>query len=68
MTDQNSNTDVSGVTYNAANQLTGITYFGSPETRTYNSLGQMTQLYVNSGLYYNYNYPPEQQRQDQFNL
>jgi RHS repeat-associated protein len=57
MTDQNSNTDVSGVTYNAANQLTGITYFGSPETRTYNSLGQMTQLYVNSGLYYNYNYP-----------
>ncbi len=57
MTDQNSNTDVSGVTYNAANQLTGITYFGSPETRSYNSLGQMTQLYVNSGLYYNYNYP-----------
>ncbi len=57
MTDQNNNTDVSNVTYNAANQLTGITYFGSPETRTYNSLGQMTQLYVNSGLYYNYNYP-----------
>ncbi len=57
MTDQNNNTNVSNVTYNAANQLTGITYFGSPETRTYNSLGQMTQLYVNSGLYYNYNYP-----------
>ncbi len=57
MTDQNSNTDVSGVTYNAANQLTGITYFGSPETRTYNSLGQMTQLWASSSVYYNYNYP-----------
>jgi hypothetical protein len=29
MTDQNSNTDVSSVTYNPANQLLGITYFGS---------------------------------------
>jgi hypothetical protein len=57
MTDQNNNTDVSNVTYNAANQLTGVSYFGSGETRQYNSLGQMTQLSASSALYYNYNYP-----------
>jgi hypothetical protein len=42
MTDQNSNTDVSNVTYNPANQLLSINYFGSTETRTYNSLNQLT--------------------------
>jgi RHS repeat-associated protein len=56
MTDQNNNTDVSGVTYNPANQLTGISYFGMGETRSYNSLGQMTQLAAGS-TYYNYTYP-----------
>jgi RHS repeat-associated protein len=44
MTDQNSNTDVSSVTYNPANQLLGINYFGSTETRTYNSLNQLTAV------------------------
>jgi YD repeat-containing protein len=44
MTDQNSNTDVSNVTYNPANQLLSINYFGSSETRTYNSLNQLTNV------------------------
>ncbi len=44
MTDQNSNTDVSNVTYNPANQLLSINYFGSSETRTYNSLNQLTAV------------------------
>ncbi len=52
MTDSNHNTIVSGVTYNAANQmLTGV------DTRTYNVLGQLTS--ISSGSYENltYNYP-----------
>jgi RHS repeat-associated protein len=44
MTDQNSNTDVSNVTYNPANQLLSINYFGSTESRTYNSLNQLTNV------------------------
>jgi RHS repeat-associated protein len=59
LTDQNNNTDVSGVSYNAANQLLGITYFGAAETRQYNSLLQLTQLSVtgSASLSYTYNYP-----------
>ena len=38
MTDQNSNTDVSGVAYNPANQLTSITYFGIAESRSYTTV------------------------------
>src|SRR5579862_5918298 len=59
LTDQNNNTDVSSVTYNAANQLLGITYFGSTESRTYNSLLQLTNL-NNTGTgaaTRTYNYP-----------
>lgn len=44
MTDQNNNTDVSGVSYNPANQLTAITYFGTQESRSYNSLNQLTNI------------------------
>ena len=41
---ENNNTVVSNVSYNPANQLLGITYFGATETRGYNSLNQMTTL------------------------
>ena len=44
MTDQNNATDVSRVTYNPANQLLTITYFGTPEQRTYNNLNQLTAV------------------------
>lgn len=59
MTGQNNNTDVSGVSYNAANQMLGVTYFGATETRQYNSLLQLTQLSVtgSASLSYAYNYP-----------
>jgi hypothetical protein len=48
LTDQSNNTDVSNVTYNAANQLLGLSYFGISETRQYNNLNQMTNLTVGS--------------------
>jgi len=47
MTDQNNNTDVSNVTYNAANQFLTLNYFGVTETRQYNNLNQMTSLTQN---------------------
>ena len=46
--DQNNNTAVSGVSYNPANQLLGISYFGTVESRQYNNLNQMTNLTVGS--------------------
>jgi RHS repeat-associated protein len=59
LTDQNNNTDVSGVSYNAANKLLGITHFGANETRQYNSLFQLIQLTTtgSSSISYTYNYP-----------
>ena len=59
LTDQNSNTDVSGVSYDAANRLLGITYFGATETRQDNTLQQLTSLVVtgNANISYTYNYP-----------
>jgi RHS repeat-associated protein len=59
LTDQNHITDVSGVSYNAANQFLGITYFGASETRQYNGLLQLTQLTVTgaASINYTYNYP-----------
>ncbi len=66
MTDSHNNisTIVSGVGYNVANQLTGVTFNNIAESRQYNSLGQLTNLqdalatspytpYENRG----YNYP-----------
>ena len=44
--DQNSNTDVSNVQYNAANQLLSINRFGAGETRSYNDRNQMTNVTV----------------------
>src|SRR5208282_598139 len=41
LTDQSNTTDVSNVTYNAANQLLGLNYLGIAETRQYNNLNQM---------------------------
>ena len=53
LTDQNSNTIVNNVTYNAANQL--LTF--NTETRTYNNLNQMTRLQVTGNLDISYNFP-----------
>jgi len=57
LTDQSNNTDVSSVTYNAANQLLGLNYLGTAETRTYNNLNQMTNLTVGSAMNITYTFP-----------
>ncbi len=46
--DQNNATAVSNVSYNPANQLLSISYFGTNESRQYNNLNQMTSLTVGS--------------------
>ena len=55
-------TIVSNVSYNAANQLLTMNYPGYEETRSYNTLGQLTNLNVENNLYQptenlTYNYP-----------
>jgi RHS repeat-associated protein len=57
LTDQSNNTDVSNVTYNAANQLLGLNYLGTAETRQYNNLNQMTNLTAGSGINITYTFP-----------
>ena len=63
MTTSGGTTVVSGVSYNAANQLLGMTFNGTTETRSYNVLGQLTGLRISSQLSPNcvknltYNYP-----------
>src|SRR5271154_864006 len=57
LTDQSNNTDVSSVTYNAANQLLGLSYLGTAETRTYNNLNQMTNLTEGSSMNITYTFP-----------
>ncbi len=47
--DQNNNTDVNNVIYNAASQLTSISYLGINESRTYNTLNQLTGLSATQG-------------------
>jgi RHS repeat-associated protein len=54
--DQNNNVAVSGVTYNAANQFLTVDYLGANETRTYNSMNQMTRLSVPGSLDISYNF------------
>ncbi len=55
MTDSNYNTIVSGVSYNAANQLLSINYPGNNETRSYNVLNQLTNVTAGSeNLTYHY--------------
>ncbi len=48
---------VNGVSYNAANQLLGMTFNGIGETRSYNVLNQLTNVHAGSGLNLTYNYP-----------
>jgi YD repeat-containing protein len=59
MTDQSNTTDVTGVTYSAANDLLTISYFGATESRVYNNLRQLTQLTSTGAttVSYTYNYP-----------
>jgi RHS repeat-associated protein len=59
LTDQNNNTDVTGVQYGPSDQLLAITYLGANETRQYNNLMQLTQLTAtgSASLSYTYNYP-----------
>jgi RHS repeat-associated protein len=52
-----STTVVNGVSYNAANQLLGMTFNGIGETRSYNVLNQLTKVHAGSGLNLTYNYP-----------
>jgi RHS repeat-associated protein len=60
-----STTVVNGVSYNAANQLLGMTFNGYTETCSYNSLNQLTNLtscatsciYEAGGVSLTYNYP-----------
>jgi RHS repeat-associated protein len=57
MTDSGGTTVVSGVSYNAANQLLGMTYNGIGETRAYNVLNQLTSIVAGSSENLTYNYP-----------
>jgi RHS repeat-associated protein len=56
-----STTIVNGVSYNAANQLAGITYNGFAESRTHNVLNQLITLKVQESIVISenvtYNYP-----------
>ena len=47
MTDQNNASVVSGVAYGVANEMLQMTYNGGTETRTYNTMFQLTNI---SGL------------------
>ncbi len=49
---------VNGVSYNAANQMLGMTFNGIGETRSYNVLNQLTNVHAGSGLNLTYNYQP----------
>jgi RHS repeat-associated protein len=57
MTDSNNNTIVSGVSYNPANQLLGMTFNGVAESRSYNVLNQLTNVHAGSSENLTYNYP-----------
>jgi RHS repeat-associated protein len=57
MTDSSNNTIVNGVSYNAANQLLGMTYNYVTETRGYNVLKQLTSIVAGSSENLTYNYP-----------
>ena len=60
MTDQNSASVVSGVVYGAANEMQSMTYDGGTETRTYNTMFQLTNITFSSGAFnqnITYNFP-----------
>ena len=50
-------TVVSNVTYNAANQLLTMNYDGLAETRTYNTLNQLTNITAGTSENLTYSYP-----------
>jgi RHS repeat-associated protein len=50
-------TIVSNVTYNVANQLSGMTFNGVGETRSYNVLNQLTNITAGTTENLTYNYP-----------
>ena len=54
---QSTTTIVSGVSYNAANQLLGMTFNGTAETRSYNVLNQLTNVTAGSAENLTYSYP-----------
>jgi RHS repeat-associated protein len=57
MTTSGGTTVVNGVSYNAANQLLGMTYNGIAETRGYNVLNQLTSIVAGSTENLTYTYP-----------
>ncbi len=57
MTTSGGTTVVNGVSYNAANQLLGMTYNGIGETRGYNVLNQLTSIVAGSTENLTYTYP-----------
>ena len=57
MTDQNNNTIASNAQYNAASQLLSLSYAGTTETRTYNSMLQVTNITIPGQLNMTYNFP-----------
>jgi hypothetical protein len=61
MTANDGGSGVSGVQYGVANELQQISYYGATETRTYDSLLQMTNITATvqggGGINVTYNYP-----------
>ncbi len=49
---------VNNIQYNAASQLTAISYYSVSEARTYNNLLQLTNITAGSALNVIYNYTP----------
>jgi hypothetical protein len=57
LTDQNNYSAVSSVQYGPSNQLLSLNYFGVSESRTYNTLVQITNISISGQLNLTYNYP-----------
>ena len=57
MTTSTGTSVVSGVSYNAANEVLTMNYYGIAETRSYNVLNQLTNINVGSFENLTYNYP-----------
>ena len=57
LTDQNNYAAVSSVQYAPSNQMLSLNYFGVSESRTYNTLMQLTNITIPGQLNLNYNYP-----------
>ena len=57
LTDQNNYAAVSSVQYAPSNQMLSLNYFGVSESRTYNTLMQLTNVTIPGQLNLTYNYP-----------